>query len=55
VKIGQELRWEVRLRESWLTGLMNLAARVMPDAWWQRKSTLKGMGAAARFVLKNRK
>jgi len=51
VNIGTELRWEVRLTESLSTCLMNAAARLVPDAWWQRKSMLKAMGAAARFAL----
>ena len=37
VNIGAALRWEVRLRESSSTRLMNAAVRLVPDAWWQRK------------------
>jgi hypothetical protein len=51
VNIGAALRWEVSLTESPSTRLMNAAARLLPDAWWQRKSVLKTMGAASKFVL----
>ena len=51
VSIGAALRWEVRLTESLSTRLMNAAASLVPGAWWQRKSVLKAMGAAARFAL----
>lgn len=51
VTVGAELRWEVRLTESFAGGMLNLAARFVPDAWWQRKFVLEAMGAAARFGL----
>jgi hypothetical protein len=51
VNIGTALRWEVRLTESLSTRLLNAAANFLPGAWWQRKSILKAMGAAARFAL----
>src|SRR5258708_5205753 len=49
VSIGTVLRWEVMLTESLSTRLLNAAASLVPGAWWQRKSMLKAMGAAARF------
>jgi hypothetical protein len=30
---------------------MNTAARLVPDAWWQRRFMLKAMGTAARIIL----
>jgi hypothetical protein len=51
VNIGTILYWEVALTESLLSRLMNAAASLLPEAWWQRKSVLKAMGAAARFAL----
>jgi hypothetical protein len=51
VQIDPDFRWEVRLAESSFTHLMNAAANLMPDAWWQRKSILKVMGKAAGFAL----
>jgi hypothetical protein len=50
VNIGTALRWEVRLRESSATRLMNAVASLVPDAWWQKKLMLKAMGAAARLA-----
>jgi hypothetical protein len=47
VNIGTALRWDVRVKESLATRLMNAAARLMPEAWWQNKLVLKAMGAAA--------
>ena len=55
VSIGSILRWEVRLRASASTRLMNAAARLVPDGWWQSKSMLKTMSAAARFALRTGK
>jgi hypothetical protein len=51
VNIGTILHWEVALTESLLSRLMNAAASLIRDDWWQRKSLLKAMGAAARFAL----
>jgi hypothetical protein len=51
VNIGSTLRWEVRLRESSSTRLINAAAKLVPDGWWQRNFMLKAMSAAARFAL----
>ncbi|MSV34412.1 MAG: hypothetical protein EXQ47_02270 [Bryobacterales bacterium] len=51
VNIESALRWNVRLRASWSTRLLNAAARLAPDSWWQEPFILKAMGAAARFAL----
>ena len=50
VNIGTALRWEVRLKESSATRLMNAVARLVPDPWWQNKLMLKAMGVAARLA-----
>ena len=51
VNIGTVLRWDMGLTESLSTRLMNAAASFVSDAWWQKESMLKAMGAAARFAL----
>jgi hypothetical protein len=51
VSISTALRWEVRLAESLPGRLMNSAASLIPDPWWQKKSILKAMGGLAQFVL----
>ena len=51
VLIGDTIRWEVTLTESLLSRLMNAAARLVPEKWWQTRMTLKVMGTAARMVL----
>jgi hypothetical protein len=51
VNIGTILHWQVMLTESLLSRLMNAAASLVRDAWWQRKSMLKAMSALARFAL----
>jgi hypothetical protein len=39
------------LKESPLSRLMNFAAPLVPDQWWQTRKTLKIMGHAARIML----
>ena len=51
VTIGATLEWEVALSESTLSRLMNSLARLVPEAWWQKRMTLKMMGHAARIAL----
>lgn len=51
VHIGEALRWEVRLRESVSTRLINAVAKVVPGTWWQKTWTLILMGAVARVAL----
>jgi hypothetical protein len=51
VQAGTSVRWDVTLTGSLSTRLMNGAAGLVPDSWWQRKSVLNAMGAAARFAL----
>jgi hypothetical protein len=51
VNIGETFRWEVRLAESLSTRLMNSAASLVPNVWWQERFVLKAMGAVARFTL----
>ena len=51
VLIGDALRWEVTLTESLLSRLMNALARLVPEAWWQKRIMLKVMGHAAQLVL----
>jgi hypothetical protein len=50
VNIGTALRWEVRLKESSATRLMNAVARLVPDAWWRKKLMLKAMATAAQLA-----
>ncbi|HEY7304407.1 MAG TPA: hypothetical protein VH601_09850 [Bryobacteraceae bacterium] len=51
VQAGTSVHWEVALAESLSTCLMSAAAGLVPDSWWQRKSVLNAMGAAARLAL----
>jgi hypothetical protein len=51
VLIGAVLEWEVGLSESPFSRLMNSLARLVPEAWWQKRITLKAMGHAARIAL----
>jgi len=51
VNIGTILHWQVTLTESLFSRLMNVAASLVRDAWWQRKSILRAMGVTARFAL----
>jgi hypothetical protein len=51
VNIGTVLSWKIELASSLSTLLLNAAASLMPEAWWQRKSILKAMGDTARFAL----
>jgi hypothetical protein len=49
--VGAALRWELRLTQTWPVHLMNAAASVMPDQWWQSRSALKAMGVTAQLTL----
>jgi len=51
VRIGDALDWEITLSESTFSRLMNSIARLVPEAWWQKRMTLKMMGHAARIAL----
>jgi hypothetical protein len=51
VTIGTLLKWQVRLTQSLPSRIMNAAAQLVPDAWWQERFMLKAMGTAARIVL----
>lgn len=45
------LNWEVRLTQTMASRLMNAAARLVPDSWWQKRFMLRVMGFTARFAL----
>ncbi|HKU22742.1 MAG TPA: hypothetical protein VJQ50_17145 [Terriglobales bacterium] len=45
------ITWEVTLAESRVSRAMNMAARLLPESWWRKRSVLRVMGAASRFVL----
>ena len=51
VLIGDALQCEVTLTESLLSRLMNAAASLVPEKWWQTRAMLNVMGHAARIVL----
>jgi hypothetical protein len=51
VVAGSTITWEVTLVESRVSRAMNMAARLLPESWWRKRSVLSVMGAASRFVL----
>jgi hypothetical protein len=51
VLVADALHWEVTLTESLLSRLMNALSRLVPQTWWQSKTTLKAIGHAARIAL----
>jgi hypothetical protein len=51
VNVGTALRWAVALKATPSTRFLNRAASLMPQAWWQQRSALHAMSAAARFAL----
>lgn len=55
VLIGDFFGWEVTMGESPLSRLMNVAARLVPESWWQTQMPLKLMGLAARVLLRTGK
>jgi hypothetical protein len=44
--------WDVSLTETPVSRLMNAAARLVPESWWQKRFTLRVMGSAARWFLR---
>jgi hypothetical protein len=55
VNIPAALCWEVNLAKSWSTQMLNAIASLVPDAWWQKTSTLRAMGLVVRFALRTGK
>jgi hypothetical protein len=51
VLIGNALRWDVGLTESFRSRLINAAASLVPEKWWESRMMLKVMGTAARILL----
>jgi hypothetical protein len=48
---SRPLRWEVRLTQTAASRLMYVAARLVPEAWWQKRFMLRVMASAARLFL----
>ena len=48
---SRPLSWEVTLTKTVATRLMNAAARLAPDSWWQKRFMLRVMGFTARLML----
>ena len=48
---SRPLSWEVTLTQTVASRLMNAAARLAPDSWWQKHFMLRVMGFTARYVL----
>ncbi|MBZ5536383.1 MAG: hypothetical protein LAO31_10545 [Acidobacteriia bacterium] len=51
VTAGNALRWDVSLKESLLSRLLNTVASQIPEAWWQKRSMLRVMGITSQFLL----
>ena len=51
VTAGSVLRWDVSLKESLLSRLLNTAASQIPAAWWQKRIMLRVMGITSQFLL----
>jgi hypothetical protein len=48
---SRPLTWEIKVTQTVATRPMNAAARLIPEAWWQKRFMLRVMGFAARFLL----
>jgi hypothetical protein len=45
------LYWEVAVKQTAASRVMNAGARLVPDSWWQKRFMLRVMGLGARFML----
>ena len=52
---SRPLTWEIRLTQTAASRLMNAAACLVPDSWWQKRLMLRVMAAAARWFLRTGK
>jgi hypothetical protein len=50
-----KLRWEMSLRETWITRAINTAGKLLPDSFWRSESAMNTMGKAANILLKTGK
>jgi hypothetical protein len=48
---SRPLTWEITVTATAASRLMNLAANLVPDSWWQKQFMLRIMGHAARLFL----
>jgi hypothetical protein len=48
---SRPVTWEITLKETVASRLMNLASRLVPDSWWRKRFMLRVMGFAAQVFL----
>ncbi len=51
VRIARVLEWEMALSETAASRAANVAARLVPEKWWQERRMLQVLGTAARIGL----
>jgi hypothetical protein len=52
VMVGEEIRWEIDVRASWATGLMNLGARLVPERLWLIPQVVQVLAGVTGWALR---